>query len=582
MCWIAAIEKNDRTILMLGGVMLRSIKILPAFFTLLLLLLWPPIGLAQVVMNEVMYAPAANEPEWVELFNAGTDAVNLAGWQLHDATAARPPLPTFLLPPKTFVVVTSDTAALRQARPGRYRMLSVKLPTFNNTDDDVILRNGLDNVADSFHYQAAWGGGNGVSLERISPNNNPTLAESWGDCKAASGATPGLKNSLAALDLNLAVESVVVEGTTVAARIRNTGTLAAGGTATLFYLPGGGGKESLATLPFGLIPPGQASAVKLEWSRGITEAGEEGEVQIEVDGDEQTDDNQAKFIIRVPPLDTGLVINEVMNDPKVIGTTTTAEYVEVFNPLDRTVDMAGWRLYDATAKPMATLPSTPQPVPPGAYAVIASDTTIYQAFPQVDSAKVIVIGKQSFSLNVDADQVVLRNSRGVTIDSLHYWSDWWGPDVNGTQGVSLERVSPTGGANQRENWSGSVSLTGGTPGEVNSRSLSATAPDGLLSAIPETISPDGDNRDDFTLLAYQLPMAASRIVLQVYDRLGRPVVRLLNNIPSPAKSEVLWNGMGEDRLPVPQGMYVVRLEAYDASGGTVATAQATVVVARKM
>lgn len=559
--------------------MLRSINIL---LPLLGLLLVSPTAPAQVVINEVMYAPAANEPEWIELFNNGTDAVNLAGWQLHDATASRPLLPTVLLPPKTFVVATSDTAALRQARPGRYRMLLVKLPTFNNDDDDVTLRNPSDNVVDSFHYQAAWGGGNGVSLERISPSSNPTLAESWGGCTAQIGATPGAKNSLAAPELNLAIELVEVDSSTVAARIRNTGTLAAGGNATLFYLPDGGGKEEIGAIPFGVIPPGQISVVELQWSRTITEAGERGQVQIEVEGDEQTSDNQAEFTIRLPALDTGLVITEVMNDPKVIETTTTAEYVEVFNPLDRTIDMAGWRLFDATAKPVATLPTTPQPVPPGGYAVIASDSTIYRAFPNVDSSKVIIIGKQSFSLNVDADQVVLRNTRGATVDSVHYWSDWWGPDVDGTRGVSIERVSPGGGSNQKQNWSGSVALAGGTPGEVNSRSLSTLASDAVLSAIPETISPDGDSRDDFTLLAFRLPMPASRIVLQVYDRLGRAVVRLLNNVPSPAHSEVLWDGRGEDQFLVPQGIYIVRLEAYDASGGTVVTAQTTVVVAKKM
>src|SRR6266542_4103076 len=41
----------------------------------------------QVIINEIMYHPSPAVPEdssqeWIELFNKGTNAVNLTGWQL--------------------------------------------------------------------------------------------------------------------------------------------------------------------------------------------------------------------------------------------------------------------------------------------------------------------------------------------------------------------------------------------------------------------------------------------------------------------------------------------------------------------
>lgn len=561
--------------------MLRSIKIL---LVVLCVLLIPSLSLAQVVINEVMYAPVT-EPEWVELFNAGTIPVNLAGWQLHDATTARPTFPTLPLPPKTFVVATTDTTALRQARPGRYRMVQIALPTFNNSDDDITLRDPTDEIVESFHYQAMWGGGDEVSLERINPTNNPTLAASWGSCKGSTGATPGAKNSLAALEVNLTVvlATFIPATATVAAQIKNTGTLSAAGEAILFYRPGSGVKEELHRIVFDTIVPGQTNTVELQWNRTITEAGEVGVVEINVMEDEQSNDNHTEFTVRLPLLDTGVIITEVMNDPATINGLTTAEYVELFNPHDRPVKVDEWKLYDATAKPIATLPDTAHPLQPGSYVVIASDTSIYLTFPALkDSANVLIIGKQSFGLNLDAEQVVLRNARGATVDSIYYWSNWWGSDVDGTRGVSLERISLTGGSNQKENWSGSVDRLGGTPGRENSRSIPIKVSNATLAAVPETISPDGDGRDDFMRLSFQLPMSTSRIVLQVYDRLGRPMVQIANNEPAPPVGEITWNGYGEDQLPLPQGIYIIRLEAYDASEGAVATAQTTVVVAKKM
>jgi hypothetical protein len=40
-----------------------------------------------MVINEIMYSPGLQEPEWVEVYNAGTGAVDLRDWMIADALA---------------------------------------------------------------------------------------------------------------------------------------------------------------------------------------------------------------------------------------------------------------------------------------------------------------------------------------------------------------------------------------------------------------------------------------------------------------------------------------------------------------
>lgn len=545
-----------------------------------------PKAFAQVAITEVMYAPNAPEPEWIELYNPGSAAVDLTDWTLHDATAARPRFPSFLLAGGGFVVVTKDSSALRTARPGSYPILQISLPAFNNDGDEVILRDTSGAAIDSLHYLSTWGGGEGRSLERKDASSPATSAASWESATEVAGATPGRKNSISLPDLNLSVVSARFDPATAAvvAQIANSGrgTVSAG-EARLLYLGQGTPPQELAKQSLGTMNAGASQTLTLQWTRTLTEQGETGAVEVVLPGDERSSDNVQLFIARLAPLDTGLRITEVMNDPLTIDGTTTAEYVELFNPLDRPVAVANWKLFDATAKAVATLPDTAPDVAPHRYLVIASDTTIYHAFPFLrDSSNVVVIGKQSFGLNLDADQVVVRNAGGATVDSIFYWSDWWGPDVQGTRGISLERISVTGPSTAKSNWSGSVNRDGGTPGRENSRAIPVEVSTATLTASPATISPDGDGRDDFTRISFRLPVATARIVLQVYDRAGRPMVRIANNETSPPNGEITWDGYGQDRLPLPFGVYVVRLDAYNASGGTTTTAQTTVVVAKKL
>ncbi len=278
-----------------------------------------------------------------------------------------------------------------------------------------------------------------------------------------------------------------------------------------------------------------------------------------------------------------LPITEIMFDPVDIAGKTTAEYVEIHNPGESAVPIGNWRLIDETGTVRGTIPSNSPPVQPGAYVVVAADSSIYLRFPALrDSLNVVVIGRAGFSLNADGDEVVLRDAEGRSVDSVPYRAEWHWEELDDTKGISLERISRSASSIDGRNWSSSLERLGGTPGRRNSRMIPASNSQARLRIEPETLSPDGDGFQDFIRIGYRLPVSRSRITVTLYDRLGRRAARIANNEPAGAEGELIWNGEGENGRPLEPGIYVIRLEAYDQGGIGIASAQAAVVVARKL
>src|SRR4051812_9250393 len=85
-----------------------------------------PILADSVIFNEIMYhpAPASPEPdnlEWVELFNKGTNDVNLNGWKL--TKGLKFAFPNMTLPAGGFVVVAASSNAFALRYPAVHNVV---------------------------------------------------------------------------------------------------------------------------------------------------------------------------------------------------------------------------------------------------------------------------------------------------------------------------------------------------------------------------------------------------------------------------------------------------------------------------
>jgi hypothetical protein len=112
-----------------------------------------------VVINEILYDPAFDgrdaDGEWVELYNAGTNATDIGGWTLADNRSSDV-LPNFVLQPGSFVVIAADDAFLDN------------YPQF---DGDLIVLNG--NIGNQL-------GNDGDLLALIEPSGAFIDVVSWG------------------------------------------------------------------------------------------------------------------------------------------------------------------------------------------------------------------------------------------------------------------------------------------------------------------------------------------------------------------------------------------------------------------
>ena len=165
-----------------------------------LLLTTIPAGFSSsdLIINEIMYDPLAGRPEWVELYNRSTSDIDLNGWTITDShTSNIVPIAEQMtvVPSSGYVVVAEEP--LSNVIPDEAVVIIIhNLPALNNDSDSVVLFDPSDSSIDRVDYIDEWGGGDGLSLERINPSLPSGDASNWSGCVSAEGATPGRQNSI--------------------------------------------------------------------------------------------------------------------------------------------------------------------------------------------------------------------------------------------------------------------------------------------------------------------------------------------------------------------------------------------------
>lgn len=151
-----------------------------------------------LIINEIMYSPFVNEPEYIELYNPADTAVNLLNWNIQvgdDKTLIISE--NFNIPPKDYAVLAhhSSFSDRFQIPDGKILLTETGLPTLSNSGNVILLQDITGSTIDSVDYSPDWGGGEGVSIERIRADNDANSENNWGSCVFIEGGTPGSVNS---------------------------------------------------------------------------------------------------------------------------------------------------------------------------------------------------------------------------------------------------------------------------------------------------------------------------------------------------------------------------------------------------
>ena len=155
-----------------------------------------------VVINEIL--PDPNPPEdlpefeFVELWNTGSDPVNLHNWILKDLRTLVS-LENFILLPDSFLLLTSAENVQSFEKYGTV-MGVTPWPTLNNGADSLTLFSPEYMLIDQIGYSIEWHDTGkdegGWTLERINPFHPCSGPDNWRSSVAFSGGTPGEVNSV--------------------------------------------------------------------------------------------------------------------------------------------------------------------------------------------------------------------------------------------------------------------------------------------------------------------------------------------------------------------------------------------------
>jgi len=561
---------------------------------LMLLLLFCSGGWGGVVINEVLYDPPGSSDtglERIELFNNGSTAVNLAGWELYPARTPYYRFPSYSLLPGAFVVI-------------HLRESGTDTPTdlFEGTGATQNMGNTTGSVAlfDSSYHSAAtlvdfmeYGAG-GQTWESAAVQDSIWVAGDFVPA-APEGSSIGLFPN--GTDNNRSTDWREFRFPTIGkknlfapvlsnAKVEPDSLVANGGSAALLSVRAGDGGSGLGSTEADLSPVGGSLHQRLydDGTHGDITPGDSvysysalaggvglGRKMLYISATDSSSTAWSRDSVSVTVVGgagSGVVINELMYSPNF----GSPEWAEIYNRGQAEVDLAGWFIQkgDTTGRRMLTSRSVV--LLPGGYAVLSSDSLN----PKGNYPTLMPVGGM-ISLKNEGDAVTVTDSRGAVMDKVSYRPAW-----GGKTGVSLERVSPEIPAQDSTNWGSCVDPAGSTPGAKNSLFVTPRAGGGQISASPNPFSPDGDGYDDRTVVTVEIPAKSALARIYIYDVTGRLVRRLLDQEQIGSTRSVVWDGKSDRGEVLEMGMYVLYLEAIDAMGGMLVRAKGTVVLAKRM
>ena len=158
-----------------------------------------PVG--KVAINEIMYAPAANNAQFVELYNSSTNVTfDLSGWQLQGLSYTFPN--GSVIAPTNFLVLAANGAAFAETYGATNPVFDIFNGTLSPNGETLTLNNASNLPVAKVKYdsQPPWltnANGTGASLQLIDPRQDNWRVGNWSFTPFS--ATPGARNSVAGL-----------------------------------------------------------------------------------------------------------------------------------------------------------------------------------------------------------------------------------------------------------------------------------------------------------------------------------------------------------------------------------------------
>jgi len=549
-----------------------------------------PFNRGQLIINEIMFRPLSGDPEWIEIFNPGVDLINLNDWRFSDAHFEKKQKivrQDFWMAPKQYILLAESEDIFAQLHDSLYSNVIIppSWQTLNNNLDQVVLYDLTNKIIDSMIYFSHWNPNAGVSLERIDFMILEIDSSNWSASIDSSGSTPGRFNSVSPLNFDLALTGINFfpknpfpdEEIRISVWVTNIGRFTISEfqlTCSIDFNHDNVFQENEKIVEsftiHQILERGKSIEVSIPYTPSRSGRFSLGAV-IFSENDLKPSNNSYSTILSIGFGKKSLVINEIMYSPA----SKQSEWIEFYNPQHTSVDIQNWLFSDADTTEKRILTNKHFSIAPNTFLIITTDSSVLDFF-DLNNGPLLTIIKWP-ELNNDQDDIFIFDANENIIDGLHYTNKW-----GGSKGVSLERINPGLASDDSSNWSSCVLVQGGTPGRKNSIYVEVLPAEAELSISPNPFSPDGDGRDDFTIISYQLPFNLSQIHIKIFDIRGRQVRFLINNRPSGTEGSIIWDGRDDQGHICRMGIYIVYLEAIHYQRGVVKSLKKSVVLAKQL
>lgn len=426
-----------------------------------------------IKLSEIMFAPSAANSEFIELKNiSNNETINLSRYQIKYSTSSADEIISIsaeydLLPNQFAVIFEADydfqNGIYKDIIPQNTLVFTLDDNAFgsagmaNSSDRIIYLLNSENDTLDYFTYSAD--NENGISDERISFANNE-----WGNSQILNG-TPGLQNSIAPKDFDLAIVDFSIEppnviiGHSAKAKIsvQNLGSKNASEFEVNLYMDINQdsiaqSEELISADTYTNLDSSSILSID-ETIINISEGLNRFIIQIYYDNDENNENNlkiAEVYGTQINEVKGDLVINEIMYAPK----SPEPEWIEIYNKSEKKIFIKNYKVADNNDT--AKIKNTSLLLLPKQYLIISDDSTIIDLYPTMEN----IIVADFPTLNNTNDEVIIMDSLSRVIDSVSYSSDWGGGNGN-----SLERIDFNIESNYEQNWATSIFPT---PGKINS------------------------------------------------------------------------------------------------------------------
>ena len=518
-----------------------------------------------LVINEIMMNPVPKvqlpKTEYIELFNRAKYPLTIRGWKVKINHSIRE-IPEVTIPAQEHLLLTNP----EDLHPFNAPFKAALSPwvSLGNTESYIGLMDEEGNIIHEVEYHKSWVQNSnkergGWALEMMDPEHYCSGKINWGVCKNDIGGTPGFPNSIREdkdESSNLHIQDIVaVEQNEIQIHwsenlydstlftINSTSFYPAIDVRNIRHIQNKTWVQFAEDLKEGESYLFETPALKDCYHHEIQKAHHE-------------------FRKGLWPETGAIYLNELLFNPLTGG----YDYVELYNTSEEYIDLSKLYLgnYDSlfnTITNTERITTDPVNFPPKTYLALCENKGWMASNYKTDvSVKFLEVHRLP-NLPSQKGSLALSNLAFEVLDNYSYHEDQHFSRLESPKGVALERLHPTStkwfSASSMENY--------GTPGRKNSQFTYEAPSKAKLEILPEVFTPNLDGREDFTNITL-VPKNPVKINIHIYNKKGRVIRELCQSELITRKTQWIWDGLSEEKLELPMGIYMIVVELWSSKG----------------